>query len=66
MNRIGPREHMLLRPEMYIGSVLPVHSVRLLANQKGELYEAESNIIPALNRIFEDILINAYSNRIHT
>ena len=58
-------EHILLRPDTYIGSVVP-------ATEKMWVFDAESNkivnreitYVPGLYKIFDEILVNAADNKV--
>lgn len=55
------REHILLRPEPYIGSV----AVRTAPNwilKGGKIVGAEVSFVPGLYQIFDEILVNAADN----
>lgn len=60
----SPLEHILLRPDTYIGSVEPI-------TQEMWVYDSEQNqmvfrnitFVPGLYKIFDEILVNAADNK---
>ncbi|XP_070571021.1 DNA topoisomerase 2-alpha-like isoform X2 [Ptychodera flava] len=60
-------EHILLRPDTYIGSVEPVtQSMWVFDNDVGEnggLVHREITFVPGLYKIFDEILVNAADNK---
>jgi DNA topoisomerase II len=69
-SRKTPLEHVLLRPGMYIGPTerLPPSPVWVLENEdpKSELrmVRRDYGLVPALIKIFDEILVNASDNRL--
>ncbi|KAK7243530.1 hypothetical protein RIF29_38329 [Crotalaria pallida] len=57
-----PLEHVLLRPDTYVGSV-EKHKQTLWVYENGELVHREVNYVPALYKIFDEILVNAADNK---
>ena len=66
--RKTPLEHILLRPGMYVGPVerLPPSALWIAAckNKEWKLERKEASLIPALSKIFDEILVNASDNRL--
>ena len=57
--KMDPREHVLARPGMYIGSVeVDKTSMWVLNNDKTEMMKKEINYIPGLLKIIDEILVN--------
>ncbi|KAI3386214.1 hypothetical protein SNEBB_004294 [Seison nebaliae] len=58
-------EHILLRPDSYIGSVQPVTKTMWLYNKDRNVMEQrEITFVPGLYKIFDEILVNAADNKI--
>lgn len=62
-------EHILLRPDTYIGSVERVKDTMWVANKKEdegkisyEMVQREIEYVPGLYKIFDEILVNAAGN----
>jgi DNA topoisomerase-2 len=56
---MDPREHVLARPGMYIGSVeVDKTSMWVLNENKTEMMKKEVDYIPGLFKIFDEILVN--------
>ncbi|XP_022098408.1 DNA topoisomerase 2-alpha-like isoform X2 [Acanthaster planci] len=56
-------EHILLRPDTYIGSVEPVKQAMWVINEDGALENREITYVPGLFKIFDEILVNAADNK---
>ncbi|XP_011505758.1 PREDICTED: DNA topoisomerase 2 isoform X2 [Ceratosolen solmsi marchali] len=57
-------EHILLRPDTYIGSVEPVTELMWIYDQEKELMvQKEIKYVPGLYKIFDEILVNAADNK---
>jgi len=54
--RVSAREHVLLRPDTYVGSVEPV------VWDNTNIDSGEQVVIPALYKIFDEVLVNASDN----
>ena len=67
-SRKTPLEHVLLRPSMYVGpnERLPPVPVWVLADDDNDLRmeQREYGLVPALIKIFDEILVNASDNRL--
>ncbi|CAL5971962.1 DNA_topoisomerase 2 [Hexamita inflata] len=63
IKRVDPREHVLLRPDMYIGSIQPETQRAWLVNPEQQLYIANAKIVPGLYKIFDEIITNASDNK---
>uniref|UniRef100_A0A915C0D6 DNA topoisomerase 2 n=1 Tax=Parascaris univalens TaxID=6257 RepID=A0A915C0D6_PARUN len=63
--RISPLEHILLRPDTYVGSVLPSEneSVYLYESKSKRMIKNELSYVPALLKIFDELLVNAADNK---
>jgi len=58
--RLSPREHILLRPDTYIGSVEPVEKSTWLLREDGLALESRVAVYsPGFLKIFDEILVNA-------
>jgi len=58
-------EHILLRPDTYIGSVEQVTEVMwVYDNEKSALTQREITYVPGLYKIFDEILVNAADNKV--
>ncbi|XP_033628868.1 DNA topoisomerase 2-alpha-like isoform X1 [Asterias rubens] len=55
-------EHILLRPDTYIGSVEPVSQTMWVIDD-GNLVNREVTFVPGLYKIFDEILVNAADNK---
>ena len=61
--KIEQVEHILLRPDSYVGSIDPVkESMWILDKENGKMINKEITYIPALYKIFDEILVNASDN----
>ena len=59
----SPVEHVLLRPDSYVGSMKPtVRRLAVLNNTNQSLVYRDVTFIPALLKIFDEILVNAADN----
>lgn len=57
-------EHILLRPDTYIGSVEPVTEVMWVYDKEKEaMTQREIKYVPGLYKIFDEILVNAADNK---
>ncbi|XP_076167856.1 DNA topoisomerase 2 isoform X2 [Ptiloglossa arizonensis] len=57
-------EHILLRPDTYIGSVEPVTEVMWIYDKEKEIMvQKEIKYVPGLYKIFDEILVNAADNK---
>lgn len=57
--KMDPREHVLARPGMYIGSVeVDKTSMWVLNDERTEMLKKEIDYIPGLFKIFDEILVN--------
>ena len=61
--RKTPIEHVLLRPEMYIGQIAQTKLETWKVNQENEMEKSVSVYSPGLLKIFDEILVNAADNR---
>ena len=57
--KVSQREHVLLRPDMYLGSISPVSSENTIIDAIGKLETKEITVAPAFLQCFEEILMNA-------
>ncbi|KAL7580839.1 hypothetical protein ACA910_001112 [Epithemia clementina (nom. ined.)] len=55
-------EHILLRPDTYIGSVEP-HTQRMFVLDGEEIAERDITFTPGLYKIFDEIVVNAADNK---
>ncbi|CAB0028142.1 unnamed protein product [Trichogramma brassicae] len=57
-------EHILLRPDTYIGSVEPVTEMMWIYDKEKEMMvQKEIKYVPGLYKIFDEILVNAADNK---
>ncbi|GIY81258.1 DNA topoisomerase 2-alpha [Caerostris extrusa] len=56
-------EHILLRPDTYIGSVEPVTQTMWVYDDDVGLVNREVTYVPGLYKIFDEILVNAADNK---
>ncbi|XP_012256449.2 DNA topoisomerase 2 isoform X2 [Athalia rosae] len=57
-------EHILLRPDTYIGSVEPVRELMWIYDKESEMMvQKEISYVPGLYKIFDEILVNAADNK---
>ncbi|XP_029170014.1 DNA topoisomerase 2 isoform X2 [Nylanderia fulva] len=57
-------EHILLRPDTYIGSVQPVtETMWIFDKEKDMMVQKEIKYVPGLYKIFDEILVNAADNK---
>lgn len=57
-------EHILLRPDTYIGSVEAVKEVMWVYDEEAGLTQREITYVPGLFKIFDEILVNAADNKV--
>jgi DNA topoisomerase-2 len=57
-----PLEHILLRPDTYVGSTEAARGPVWLASGEGAFYREEVEVVPALYKIFDEVLVNAADN----
>ncbi|XWS74968.1 hypothetical protein CRYUN_Cryun01aG0044300 [Craigia yunnanensis] len=55
-------EHILLRPDTYIGSI-EQHTQRLWVYENDEMVHRDIKYVPGLYKIFDEILVNAADNK---
>eukprot|EP00834_Sanchytrium_tribonematis_P001976 NODE_54_length_30443_cov_1.442954.p1 type:complete len:1216 gc:universal NODE_54_length_30443_cov_1.442954:23418-27065(+) len=55
-------EHILLRPDTYIGSVEKANQEMWIVNENGKLLKQTVSFVPGLYKIFDEILVNAADN----
>jgi len=58
IKKLTDREHILLRPNMYIGSIRPITEKRYII-EENKFIETDITYIPGLIKIFEEILDNS-------
>uniref|UniRef100_A0A674MUM3 DNA topoisomerase 2 n=1 Tax=Takifugu rubripes TaxID=31033 RepID=A0A674MUM3_TAKRU len=56
-------EHILLRPDTYIGSVEPVTQQMWVFDEDVGMNQREISYVPGLYKIFDEILVNAADNK---
>lgn len=63
--KLSQLEHILKRPDTYIGSTEPLESNLWVFDQESEsMIEKPVKIVPGLFKIFDEILVNAADNKI--
>ncbi|GJQ70860.1 Top2 [Trypoxylus dichotomus] len=62
--KMSQLEHVLLRPDTYIGSVEEVTEVMwIYNNEKEQIEQRQISYVPGLYKIFDEILVNAADNK---
>ncbi|KAL1952730.1 hypothetical protein VTO42DRAFT_4408 [Malbranchea cinnamomea] len=62
--RLSPVEHILTRPDTYIGSIERTEQQMWVYNSETELMEyREVSFVPGLYKIFDEIIVNAADNK---
>merc|ERR1711970_403875 len=62
--KIDNLEHVLLRPDMYVGSVESVRqNMWIYDSETDRLVNKEIDFIPALYKIYDEIIVNAADNK---
>lgn len=62
--KLSQREHILLRPETYIGPVVPTTEIANVYDaESGMIVQREVTFVPGLMKIFDEILVNAADNK---
>jgi DNA topoisomerase-2 len=56
-------EHILLRPDTYIGSIETVKETMWVISEEGKMEQREVTFVPGLYKIFDEILVNAADNK---
>ncbi|XP_054619787.1 DNA topoisomerase 2-beta isoform X3 [Dunckerocampus dactyliophorus] len=56
-------EHILLRPDTYIGSVEPLTQLMWVFDEEVGMNQREITYVPGLYKIFDEILVNAADNK---
>ncbi|XP_077446085.1 DNA topoisomerase 2-beta isoform X3 [Stigmatopora argus] len=56
-------EHILLRPDTYIGSVEPITQIIWVFDEEVGMNQREITYVPGLYKIFDEILVNAADNK---
>ncbi|XP_029976326.1 DNA topoisomerase 2-beta isoform X2 [Salarias fasciatus] len=56
-------EHILLRPDTYIGSVEPITQQMWVFDEEVGMNQREITYVPGLYKIFDEILVNAADNK---
>ncbi|GMG55241.1 unnamed protein product [Ambrosiozyma monospora] len=63
--KLSQLEHILKRPDTYIGSIEKYESEQWVINEETQCMEKRKiNIVPGLFKIFDEILVNAADNKI--
>ena len=63
--KIDNLEHVLLRPDMYVGSIETTkEKLWVYDDESGKLVLREIELIPALYKIYDEILVNAADNKV--
>lgn len=63
IQRVTGPEHVLLRPDMYVGSVSAAETFLWLYDPDKGLYYTKADIVPGLCKIFDEIIVNASDNK---
>lgn len=60
IRKMDQREHVLTRPGMYVGSVVPDKwTTHVYDSAAGRMMKRELTVVPALYKIFDEVLVNA-------
>ena len=63
--KLNQRDHILKRPDMYVGTVHPVQGDWWLYDAESKKMEyANVQYVPALQKIFDEIIVNAADNKV--
>jgi hypothetical protein len=57
-----PVEHVLLRPDSYVGSIKPTSRKIVVLSPDCSLKHRQVSFVPALLKVFDEILVNAVDN----
>jgi DNA topoisomerase-2 len=57
-------EHILLRPDTYVGSTEPITETMTIVDDQGEVHDQATVYPPALYKLFDEILTNASDTRV--
>lgn len=60
--KMSQREHILLRPESYVGSTERNVTRQWVVGEDGRMTERDVSFVPALYKIFDEVLVNAADN----
>lgn len=60
---VTAREHILLRPDMYIGSIQSETSKQWVVDSENKLVYKEIKFVPGLYKIFDEIITNSSDNK---
>jgi DNA topoisomerase-2 len=60
--KLSPREHVLLRPEMYIGAVVAEKIPTWVEGASGKVHRVEAEYSQAMLKVVDEILMNASDN----
>ena len=60
--KLHQRDHILLRPDSYVGSIEKVTEKLWVVDKRGQFQNKEVRYVPALYKIFDEILVNAADN----
>jgi len=56
-------EHILLRPDTYIGSTERLEKEMWVVNDSSNIVEESTEFVPGLIKIFDEIVVNAADNK---
>lgn len=60
--KLNQRDHILLRPDSYVGSIEKVTEKLWVVDKRGQFQCKDVRYVPALYKIFDEILVNASDN----
>jgi len=66
IKKLSSREHVLLRPNMYIGSVSKVSSEEFILDEEEKLVKKQVTYVPGLLKIINEIIDNAIDESVRT
>ena len=56
-------EHILLRPDTYIGSCEPLTETMFVYDEENGMHQRSITYVPGLFKIFDEVLVNAADNK---
>jgi DNA topoisomerase II len=57
--KLSQREHIIKRPDTYVGSVVKEQRMMFVCDENGNIVEKEIEYVPALLKIVDEVLVNA-------
>jgi DNA gyrase/topoisomerase IV subunit B len=66
IHKLSDRDHVLLRPAMYVGSTMYVDSNELILNADGKFERRNISTVPAIIKIVNEVLDNSVDEAVRT